>query len=736
MVAVFSVTLFTSAALLFLVQPMLAKFVLPLFGSTPAVWTAALLFFQTVLLGGYAYAHVSTTRLGVRRAAALHLGLLALAGLALPIGVPATAAAGADDSPVLSLLGLLAVSAGLPFFAVSSTAPLLQRWLAGTDHPDAGDPYFLYRASNLGSLVGLLAYPFALEPALTLVDQGRAWAAGYVLMAALIAACALLIWRALPAAVVGPAGDLTGIGLGALEAEGLSAGRRARWVALAFVPSSLVLGVTSFLTTDLAPIPLLWVVPLGLYLLTFVAAFSPGRSALGLHRVMVALLPAAALLGAIVLVIELRQPLWQLVLAHLGVFFVVGMVCHGRLAADRPASRHLTEFYLWVAVGGVLGGAFNALVAPVVFDSFLEYPLALVLACLLWPGLGRRRRTGGALSSRALDLAGPLVLGLAVGYVLRDIGGGDSTQRTALFAVAALALAWFALRPLRFALGVAALLVGGTYGMESTSDATLYQERNFFGVHEVTAEDGLNSLLHGTTVHGSQVLGSGGPPAPTTYYHRGSPIAQLLEGLPDREVLSRAGLIGLGTGTMACHARSGERWTFFEIDPKVERIARDPRLFTYLRDCAGEHDVVLGDARLSLGAAPRGGFGLIVADAFSSDAIPTHLITREALALYMSRLSPGGVLAFHISNRYLDLDPVLGALARDAGLTCRMGETDAVAVPVRDASSSSWVALARRPADLGAVGEDTRWRPCRRDPPDQLWTDDYSNVVSLLRRGS
>src|ERR671916_576318 len=330
----FSSTIFISAALLFLVEPMFAKFVLPSFGGTPAVWTGSMMFFQATLLVGYLYVHATTTWLGARRQAILHLVVVLLPLLVLPLAVPSDEwAPSSQSNPIFLLLGLLAISVGLPFFAISTTNPLVQRWLADTDHPAARDPYFLYRASNLGSVIGLLGYPLLVERELTLV-------------------------------------------------------RRLRWIGLTFVPSSLMLGVTAFITTDITPIPLLWVIPLSLYLFSFVVVFSPSvRVPDILHKAMVLALPiAAALLVITILDRELRDPYWLLILLHILGFFVVAMVCHGEVARDRPPARHLTEFYLWVAVGGVLGGVFNALLAPVVFDTVVEYPLVIVLACLFLPG--------------------------------------------------------------------------------------------------------------------------------------------------------------------------------------------------------------------------------------------------------------------------------------------------------------------------------------------------------------
>jgi len=745
----FSVTLFVSAALVFLVQPMFAKFILPLFGSTPSVWNASLVFFQTALLGAYLYAHESTRRLGVRRQAALHMGLLALGLLVLPIGVPELVPP-TDSSPLPQLLGLLAVTVGLPFFVVSTTAPLLQRWLADTDHPAAADPYFLYRASNLGSILGLLAYPLALEPRMRLAEQGRLWSAGYGLLALLVIACGVVVWRsrmrqgaagALATGTLAPpaVGSMPAIAAetgrdGATAPHALtvpSLARRLRWVGLAFVPSSLMLATTTFLTTDIAPIPLLWVIPLSLYLLSFSIVFSPGPRPLRLHRWMVLALPGFALVIAIGLLVEVRDPLWLVTLVHLGGFFVAAMVCHGELARDRPVATSLTGFYLLVALGGALGGAFTAIVAPAAFDSVLEYPLAVVLACLCLPK--RAPRIAPGRFAGRLDLALPLVVGALAGLALALVSlggdflilGGEETNEAeralALSAAAVIALA-FVRRPLRFGLAVGAIVAAGMLPIDAT-EKVIYKDRSFFGAYRVVAsQDGnVHELIDGTTTHGIQDLAPGFNLEPLSYYRRDGPIGQLMYTL-NRAITTRTGIVGLGTGTMACYARPGDRWTFYEIDPAVERIARDTRLFTYLRDCPGRFDVVLGDARLSLSRATGRRYGLLVLDAFASDAIPIHLLTREALALYRSRLRDGGVIAFHISNNYLALEPVVGNLASDAGLVCL----------AQQGVESDWVAMAQRKADFGATAVDWRWHDCQRAPDSAVWTDDFSNLLGAL----
>ena len=523
----------------------------------------------------------------------------------LPLGVPAVSADISTENPALALLGLLAVSIGLPFFVVSSTAPLLQRWLTHTDHPAGRDPYFLYRASNFGSVIGLVSYPLLVEPRLALDDQGQLWTWGYAVLAVLLLGCAAFVWRAGTRVVVEDEEDAD---------EPLTVRRRLTWLVLAFVPSSLIVASTTTLTTDVAPIPLLWVLPLGLYLLSFMVAFSSGNGARGVYDVSVWLLPFAVMLVAVVTVLEVRQPLWLIIGAHLLAVFVVAMVCHGRLAQDRPAARRLTTFYLVEACGGVLGGAFAALVAPVVFDALIEYPLALALAAALWPGFARLPWKRPAKLGFE-DVAWPVTFGIALYVTLSEFSFDEDLV---VYAGVVICLLFAARQPVRLALGVGALYVGATLGLAAGGTDVIARERNFFGVRTIEQPSSTTrSLVHGTTLHGNQVRAAG-LPVPTTYYHPASPIGQLVAGAPP-EMTQRTAVIGLGTGTMAAHSRPGERWTFYEIDPAIARVASDPRYFTYLRDAPGSTDIVLGDARLSLQAARDRTFGLIVADAFSSD---------------------------------------------------------------------------------------------------------------------
>jgi len=724
----YSLAVFVSAALLFVLEPMVGKFVLPLLGSAPEVWPTTVLFFQAALLAGYGFAHL-TSRLPARRQALVQLVLLVGAAAALPIGVPDSSPP-AGENPIPWLVGLLATTAGLPFFALAALGPMLQRWLAGTRHRAARDPYFLFAASNGGSLLGLLAYPLVVEWQLSLGGQGKAWSVGYAFGFALVVASALALWlhgreRAAPVRA---------------EPERIEWRRRLLWLALAAVPSSLMLGTTTYLTRDVSPVPLLWVVPLSLYLLTFVVAFSPWTNAERLTVLGRRLLPIAAMLVVYTLVIGAQRPLAGLLVIHLGGLVVAGLLCHGRLAAERPGTGRLTEFYLWVALGGALGGAFNAVIAPLVFPGLIEYPLAIVAACLLRPAPPKKRPDllefffRDARPTRWMDVIVPLLLAVAIAAVLVATGQSRPVAGAVAGAACGLAVNLYR-RPLRFALALGAILLAvplaGTYG-----DQVLDRARSFFGIYKVVAneERGLHELYSGTTLHGAQRFGPQRP-EPLTYFSRAGPAGQVFAQLPPQST-SRVATVGLGVGSIACLQRPGTHLTFYEIDPEVVRIARNPRFFTYLRDCPVRPAIVTGDGRRSLERAPRASFGLVVLDAFNSDAIPVHLITREAVELYLSRSTRGGALLFNATNRYVDLEPVLGNIAEDLNLTCRIREdTPNKAEQNRGYERSIWTLLVRRPMDLGTIRFDRRWKRCIADPSAQTWTDDYSNPLSVVDWG-
>ncbi len=726
MVVLYLLTVFVGASLVFLIQPMFARMVLPLLGGSPAVWNTSMVFYQLVLLAAYGYAHVSTTRLGARRQAAWHLVLLAVPLAFLPFGVPAGWPPPPSAAPLPWLLGLMTAAVGLPFFAIAATSPLLQKWFAETTHRRAADPYFLYVASNAGSMLALLSYPVWVEPHWRLTEQSRGWMWAYGLLIVLTAACAVCLWIS-PAAGA-PAAPVPR----QFPSDRPTVRRRLRWAWLAFVPSSLLLSVTTYLSSDVAVIPLLWVVPLAIYLLTFILAFA--RRPLLSRPWLARTLPL--LLAPLVMTLNMKpsQPLGVLMLLHLANFFIAATLCHTILAADRPAAPHLTEFYLWISIGGALGGLFNVLVAPVLFHSVIEYPLMLVLVCLadarivvrpwrpllrefLWPAL------------LALGTAGALLAVQATRFRSDLLVGG------LLFAVPTLLCFLFSRRPLRFALGLAGLLlIGGLY--DNQKGQLLYARRTFFGVHRVmTDADGrFHVLYHGRILHGIQSLDPARRDEPRTYYARSGPVGDVLAAY-GRSPAARIGVVGLGAGTLASYARPGQRWSFFEIDPTVLKLARDDRFFTFLRDAAVPVRVVLGDARLSLADEPDAGCDLLILDAYSSDAIPVHLVTREALALYLRKIASGGRLVFHISNTHVDLEPVLAALARDAGLVVLVrADTD---VPEDEfalgKAPSVWLVMARRADDLAVLAANPHWLPSRRNERAAIWTDDYSSLLSILR---
>jgi spermidine synthase len=937
MVWLFSATLFLSAALLFFIELMFGSMILPRFGGTPAVWNTCMLFFQAAMLAGYLYSHWAPAWLGVRRHRLLHLLVLLLPLAFVPIAVRFNPPG--DGNPVFWLLAILSVSIGVPFFVVATTNPLLQTWFAHTEHRAASDPYFLYAASNAGSMIALLAYPAL--PALIvnsehlgLRAQGACWAAGYGLLVLLIAACACFVGRA-PDKPVGEHHEV------AVEAKAPSGTRVCRWVALAFVPSSLMLGVTTHLSTDVSPGPLSWVMPLALYLLSFILVFS--RVPAGVHATLARIMPMVILLQAYLLFTETTLPRTAAIGLHLLTLFLVSMVCHGELALDRPDAKHLTAFYLWMSVGGVLGGVFNALAAPVLFHTVAEYPLVLSAACFFLPrrpgegvdrpyrwqdivlpvglglfavALGRMtlelRAVNGSsdtfashwgrvasllpvqgaifalawvLSRRAiarpidarfvtgfvvgvlvgvsvallaaqpdaavplrvmawclssptamafvcllmpfagrdtdqagvpLDVASVVALALlVVQHVLlltdrdgvatqafawlgeRLAGGSDNPLLDQMEAVTRLlqiappillSFAWVS-RPTRFGLALVAIWLAAGLATIGDRDAILLRERSFFGTvklkrslvkNERGEEGAYHELIHGTTVHGLQALDADGQPRrdaePTAYYHRTGPVGAIFAMLAEETSPRPVAVIGLGVGTTAAYARPKQEFVFYEIDATVRDLAENARYFTFLRDArdrGANLDVVLGDARLSLQnnapgdsqARPDGHFRFIAVDAFSSDAIPVHLITREAVELYLQKLAPDGILAFHISNRYLDLEPVLAAAARQAGLRCiirRDSAKNAQGDVEPGKLASVWAVLARADhcsAAFGSLLKDVKdpageaseegrtanqsrrwywiedrvlWYPYA-GPDVELWTDDYSNLLDIFR---
>ena len=728
----FTLAVFLSAALLFVVEPMVGKMVLPILGGAPAVWTTCLLFFQVALLLGYLYAHWLSRSLAPRRSAWLHLTLLALAAATLPVALPAAEGA-PEASPVRWLLLALVAAVGAPFVLVAATGPLVQSWFAELDHPDAADPYFLYAASNLGSFAGLLAYPFLLEPFVSLRPQRLAWSVGYFVLAAVIAVAGALVWRAGRAQRPAPAAaDPAAPGAGARVAAPVW-----RWLLLAFVPSSLLLAVTTHVTTDVAAVPLLWVLPLALYLLSFVITFA--RRPLIPTAIAGRWLPLGVLLCVSAQLWATGGPLWLTLLLDYGLLFLAAVLCHGELARLRPPASRLTEFYLWVARGGALGGVFNAVIAPHVFTSVAEYPLAVAAAALLVRWSPRTTGTAGVVTVVVALLA----LGVGLAYAGAWIDSSRVIARVPTWmvlvnaataaAIIGAVLLWRRRFNFLVAVGVPLILAVVWLG-EIRRPGVLLAARDFFGVYRVQdTRQGFRVFFHGTTLHGLQPVAVRRRLWPTSYYHPEGPFGDVLGGVAPPRPGRRVGVVGLGAGGAAAYVGPDESWTFYEIAPLVGRIAQDTTYFTYLTEAASRPRVILGDARLSLARDPAARFDVLVIDAFNSDAPPVHLLTREALALYVERLAPGGLLLINVTNRHLDFDPVVAALAANAGLVARV--RDHAVTPEetrRGAYGSTWAVLARRDGDLGGIAQDARWKPPRKGE-GALWTDDFSNLVRRLR---
>jgi hypothetical protein len=731
----YATTLFVNAGLLFLVEPMVAKMILPLLGGTPNVWNTSLFFFQALLLAGYAYAHFASSWLGTRRHIIVHLLIAISCVLALPVKINQHWLPAASRDPTLWVISILLGAVGFPFFILAAGAPLLQLWFAQSKQ--SSDPYVLYAASNLGSMVGLVAYPLVVEPHLSLAQQSQLWFYGYLIFLLLNFICAgWAFQRFIP---------LSHAGWGAVAgaensddvrspADDLNFARRIRWVLLSFVPSSLLLGVTTYITTDIASAPLFWMVPLVLYLLSFVIAFA--RPAWAANPFLVRR-QAFLLLGtAITVFTRANTPAWIILPLHLLSFFVTALICHGMLAQDRPRSEHLTEFYLWIAFGGVLGGLFNALLAPAIFKSVYEYSIAMIVAAFLRPYLRQAVRTP---LNRWLDVLLPIGLGLLLLGMIKAFNVipvlSPRMAYIVVFGLVGILCMSFAYRPVRFGLGMAAFMIAANYYAVS-SGGLLYANRSFFGVYRAIEDKGKEAhvLFHGTTLHGLQKSAEKLRLQPSSYYHRTGPAGQVFSELEKAGGERDVAVVGLGTGALACYGEPRQKFTFYEIDPLVERVARDRKLFTYLRDCPPAIEVIIGDARISLAQEPRRSYNSIVLDAFSSDAIPVHLLTREAVELYLSNLAEDGLLLFHISNRYMDLAPVLARVAASLQLTA-LDQRDSRVTPSESdegKSPSHWVIMARDKNVLAPFLTDSRWSLLDGKSKPDLWTDDYSNILQVI----
>ncbi|TAL39830.1 MAG: hypothetical protein EPN97_01660 [Alphaproteobacteria bacterium] len=718
---VFSLTLFLSAALMFAIEPMIGKMLLPLVGGTPAGWIVAMAFFQVMLLLGYLYAHL-LSQFTPRVHAALFVVTLLAGMLFLPVRVPV---AGDGGNPTaFGIFGLLTVAVAIPFIALSAASSTLQRLFTTTGHASSKDPYFLYAASNLGSFAGLLLYPFALEPAFGISDQARYWLYAFVILAALSAAC-LLFAR----------GKAETRARSSQSGAPVSAPQRMEWIALAFFPSSLMLGVTTHISTEIFSAPLIWVLPLAVYLLTFVIAFS--RKPLVKSRTVETFQPIVVSLVVGLLLsynAEVRIS-WYAVAFHLFAFCTVALMCHMRLAQQRPLGdgRRLTEFYLMISIGGALGGLLNAFIVPVLLDRLIEYPAMMILSCAMNPAFRQAMPPHAKRFSLigAAGVATVLLLMASRGFIHGTNAGlytlGMGLTDMILFGTA-LVLSTHA-RIVTF--GAMALLLFSQFIIPRD---VLLTERDFYGVIKVfdrpQVEDGkkynVRFIVHGNTVHGFQVTDKNYEKTPTLYFWNGGPPGDVFGVYNPKKIA----IIGLGAGTMNCYSNPKNEFTFLEIDPAVVKVAGDPEIFTFLSACKAKRPprVITGDGRLEL-ARLNEKFDLIALDAFSSDVIPTHLITLEALKVYLDHLNPSGIIMLHVSNRYFDLSRILAVNARELGLKWRYakkGNDKAFYT-----APSKWFVMARRNVSLSPL-DAYEWKEVTADENRRPWTDDYTNLLSAL----
>ncbi len=728
LLAVFFAAIFLSAGLLFAVEPMFTKMVLPRLGGAASVWTVALVFFQATLLAGYAYAHLIIRFVPGAASVVAHLTVSILACFALPLHIAAGWVRPPEAAEATWLLELFAVSIGLPFFALAANGPLLQAWFSRTDHPAARDPYFLYAASNAGSFLALVAYPTIIEPNATLGDQTTFWTFGYYGLLLLIGAAGFLLVRMPAGPIAAAAAD---------SASSAPTWRDAgRWVALAAVPSGLLLAVTSHIATDVASVPLFWVVPLALYLLTFVIVFQPRP--LIPHAFVLKIFPIAIVFVIASLVIVPIESILTVMVIHLTAFFVIALMCHGELARRRPNPRYLTAFYMWISVGGAIGGVATGLIAPEIFNWVAEYPLLIVLSVLCLPGLALP-------SSRKHWLAFIGISAVAVLAVAMLKVFGAQISDTALIVSGSVLLgltAFFWKMPLPFAAITAFLLFASHYYLVDRAHSHVV--RNFFGVLNAgeTWDGRFRMLWHGSIAQGAQRIRDNagrpltGRPELISEFVDGGSFAQVIDA-----VHARIGapidfaVIGLGTGALTCRASPGDNLTYYEINAAIIDIARDPTLFNFVSECGPNTQIRRGDARLTLEDAADASYDLIVVDAFISAAIPVHLLTREAMALYLRKLKPHGVVALHVANKYLELPSVVAGVAESNGVVARVYDgADFRDNPDEMRFASRMAVVARSDQDFGVLADSKYWPPQRRDPGQRVWTDDYSNIIGAIRR--
>ena len=697
-----------------------------------------MLFFQAVLLIGYGYAYLIGSRLAPRKQLVIHACLLVLPIFFLPVIVPAQWTDPGTYPPILWLIAILTMVVGAPFLAVSTSAPLLQHWFSLTGHKQSHDPYFLYSASNLGSFLCLLSYPLILEPAIPLSLQSVIWSWGYFMWMLLVGCCGFFLWRfswktdeelILNSQV---SDENNEIREGMSLANSKKAGGPLQWVLLSLIPSSLLYGITTTLTTDIAAVPLFWVIPLALYLFSFVLAFSQ-RLRLPYQNLIV-LLPAI-IIGALTIRFG-SSGNWAVLIFLLALFFVVALVLHRWLAESRPGSDELTRFYFWISLGGVLGGVINAVLVPTLFTGAYEYFIVLILAAFVMSGsnpfsLSERQQS----LQRRLNLFAVIAVCVVSVMTIRSVLYSSGLQ-SMLVSLPLMLVTAYAFKRSKTVFVTALVGIVAITILNRSSLKLLTQERNFFGVMRITEDkaSGFHTLFHGTTIHGIQRFGEEKSREPLAYYSRKGPIGDVFKMLDAEDALQKVVLVGLGSGALAAYGKVGQEWVVFEIDPMIVTFANNPEYFSYLSDMPVKPRFEIGDGRHSLNNEAALRVDLLVLDAFSSDSVPIHLLTQEAIKLYMSRLSQNGILAFHISNRFMNLEPVLAAIAEKEELAA-LARDDWVSAErkLAGAWSSRWVVLANQEEDLRTLRTTTGWRDLRERKGFLPWTDDSASIIPILR---
>ena len=773
--ALFSLTIFAGSFLLFMIQPMVGKILLPALGGVPAVWTTCMLFFQAALLAGYLYAEKGIALLGCARQSMLHLLLMICSWLLLPVNIALTGAESAYATPVGWLIARLSASIGILFFLLAANAPLIQRYYAQSGQPDAEDPYFLYSASNAGSLIALLMFPLVFEPLMTAGQLRHLWSAGYLLLTILISLCAAHTWNshAPQSKRLAQAGNVSvfqeaegqpennaahasSTSTAASSISGKTSWRQAFiWAFYGFVPCSAMLAMTTHITTDISSAPLLWIVPLGAYLVSFILVFA--RTGYWRRICWEQYLFPATLLALLMYYYVLSERAWLAVGMHLLFLLLACLYFHGRLALARPPVGQLNAFYVWISLGGVLAGIFCSIIAPLIFVTQAEYLLIMLLTALVTALIASREARAGFSILRQIAVSAIFALLLCM-LIYYSRKGADAlfsfdTGKILLFSLCLIHL--FYRRPLTT--GIALLTVFAMLLLTGQpSDARiLHQERSFFGILKVSrlATDGqtrdpdlkiagvadiFHRLHHGYTLHGVERRVNVRYRMPLSYYSREGPIGALFKTALINRNCKDIGVVGLGCGTLAWYGRPWQSFTFFEIDPAVIRIAKNPELFSFLTDSQAKVRLIAGDARVQLRNVQEKSFDLLILDAYSSGSVPMHLLTLQAFELYRSRIRNNGLIVFHISNRYLKLAPVIKRICDRLGLEC----LEAFYEPERDSirydwydydqmAGSHWVAASPAREKLDMLKNTGIWVQMPAYDNYNLWTDDYANILQV-----